>query len=227
MRNTKGCKLESDDSNKAEPSLTTKSPETQGHMPATESSFCPENSCTKSWCFKTDRCKSSVCKVFEKQWNRCLNVQDRKSEKETHKNLWKQDRILASIMQKRDRNHICKGCSHWTNNWSITEEENPFLYSNADNCSAAYHVFHAANMLRGEILKMENKLPWLPRLEDLTEENVHVLDLLYNFLCWVLYGDASSGPISEERIEVPAVTCRAALSMYGTRSDTLYDGWAH
>ena len=40
-----------------------------------------------------------------------------------------------------------------------------------------------------------------------------MLDLLFNFLCWVLYGDASSGPISEERIDLPAATRSAALSM--------------
>ena len=94
-----------------------------------------------------------------------------------------------------------------------SESENPFVPSNSDNCSAAYQVFHAAHIIKTEIQKMENNLPWPPRPEDLTTDNINVPDLLFNFLCWVLYDDTSSNPVSEERVDVPIATRRTVLSM--------------
>ena len=34
-----------------------------------------------------------------------------------------------------------------------SEEESPFVQPNVDNCSAAYNVCHAANIIRGKIQK--------------------------------------------------------------------------
>ena len=94
-----------------------------------------------------------------------------------------------------------------------SEEESPFVQPKIDNSSAAYQVFHVASMIRAEIQNMENNLPWPPRPDDLTTDNIQVPDLLFNFLCWVLHGDTSSCPVSEKRVEVPASTRRSALSL--------------
>ena len=68
-------------------------------------------------------------------------------------------------------------------------------------------------MIRAEIQNMENNLPWPPRPDDLTTDNIQVSYLLFIFLCLVLHGDTSSCPVSEKRVEVPASTHRTALSL--------------
>ena len=43
---------------------------------------------------------------------------------------------------------------------STIEDKNQLLSASTGNCSTAYQVFHAANIIRAEILNTDSKLPW-------------------------------------------------------------------
>ena len=114
---TKGCKLESDDSNEAEPSLTTNSPETQRHMRATESlvTFVQKRVVQDLYVLKMADVQDQYVKYLKSNGIDARTYRTEKVKKKLIKKSLK-TRILASIMRKRDRNCICKGCAHLTNN---------------------------------------------------------------------------------------------------------------
>lgn len=219
---TKGCEIASDVGKEEERALVAKSPENQAHARATESlvKFIQKRVIQDLDVLKMTDVKEQYVKYLESNGIDARTYRTEKVKKKLIKvfenklGFWhpscKSETEMVYAMDVPTGQIIEVGVSASQN---PAAEERPFAQPNVDNCSAAYQVFHAAKMIRAEIQNMENKLPWPPRPEDLTTDNIQVPDLLFNFLCWVLYGDAASGPVSEDRVEVPVATCRTALSL--------------
>ena len=53
------------------------------------------------------------------------------------------------------------------------------------------NVYYSAAFIRQEINNMKLNLPQPPSSEDISKENIIILDLLYNLLAWIVSGDDS------------------------------------
>ncbi len=62
------------------------------------------------------------------------------------------------------------------------------------------NLFHAAKMLRMELLKIKSMLPKVPRASDIDESSVTIPDDVFNFLAWALTDNCDPSP--DERAEV-------------------------
>ena len=99
-------------------------------------------------------------------------------------------------------------------NQQISEEsdidfENDF--EKEDN--QAKHLYHSAKLLRSIVTDKKYTVPWPPVPDDLTENNIVIPDLLYNFLAWLLSDDNSTDPVSAQKVLVSEKTHHKILSL--------------
>ena len=49
-------------------------------------------------------------------------------------------------------------------------------------------------------------IPWPPFVSDISEANISIPNLAYNFLAWTLVEDVDSSPVSEKHVVLPSTT---------------------
>ena len=99
-------------------------------------------------------------------------------------------------------------------NQQISEESDiDFENDHEKEDNQAKHLYHSAKLLRGIVTDKKYTVPWPPVPDNLTENNIVIPDLLYNFLAWLLSDDNSTDPVSAQKVLVSEKIHQKILSL--------------
>ena len=73
-------------------------------------------------------------------------------------------------------------------------------------------IYHAAKILRSVLSEVSAMILWPPSASDISETNISIPNLAYNFLAWTLVEDVDSSPVSEKRVALPSTTEQKVFS---------------
>ena len=84
-----------------------------------------------------------------------------------------------------------------------SSSENPYTITDPVQDSyiddIAVHIYYAAKAIRGSLLEVSSTLKWPPTGDCISEDNITIPDMLYNWFAWVLTEDSSTPTISLKR----------------------------
>ena len=94
----------------------------------------------------------------------------------------------------------------------MKEDSNSICRKDFYDSDRAYIIYHSAKMLRSVLSEVSTMIPWPPSASDISEANISIPNLTYNFLAWTLVEDVDSSPVSEKRVVLPSTTEQKVFS---------------